>query len=171
MFEVHFVQRHQVEAQLLGLLLLAEVVELKHAVVDDLRHSLVGDLVLCLAVDHLFDVGVEDAVHFLHSLYFLGDHRVIFLQFEHDFRALFRVLDLVDVSEAALVDGFDDSVLRVHSGTIQGVETLPLTVDSLNNFVHVFGPNFTYIILYYFYILILSGGWAPISINNDYQFI
>lgn len=100
-------------------------------------NSLVGDLIVRLAVDHLFDVGVENAVHFFHGLDFLGDHIVVFLHFEHDFLALFQVLNLIDVAEAALVNGFEDSVSLVDDGAIERAETLPFTVDGLNNFVHV----------------------------------
>ena len=137
MFEVHLVQWHQIEAELLSLVLLAKVVKLQHAVIDDLWNSFVGDLVFCLAVDHFFDVCVENTIHFFHGLDFLGDHIIVFLYFEDDFHILFQVFNLIDVTKAALVNCSDYFVSVVDDNTIESVETLPFTVDGLNNFVHI----------------------------------
>ena len=38
LFEIHFVERHHIEAELFLLSFLAEVVENYHAIVNDLRH-------------------------------------------------------------------------------------------------------------------------------------
>lgn len=110
--------------------------EVQHAVVDNLWNSLVGDLSYRLAVDHLFDIGVKNTVHFFHGLYFLGDHFIVFLHFEDDLLTLLQVFNLVDVAEAPLVNGLVDSVSIMNDGTDKGAKFLALTVDGLDNVVH-----------------------------------